>query len=1030
MQPTAPDPGTAPPDAAGAAPAGARDPASRLLTSRRSGGHRRLRWRHRARRRLRTARPGQHRGTPASARRLRAAADVTGAAVLLAALPWGLDRLAGPPLPGHWPGWQQVREFLASPLSGGTALTVLAGAAWLLWAVFAAAVIAEVTAVACGRPVPRLPAIAPVQALAATLAGTVVLTALHLPRTVGRAAQPPHAVPTATVTTAGPLLPGGAAGGAGLPGIAAWFPGTAGDRPPILWLDAARAAGTSGRARPDDLVHTVVAGDTLWDLARAYLGSGDRWHEIYDLNRGRPQPGGGTLTDPARIYPGWDLLIPAAGPHPPHGRRNPPGAGRPARHPRPPAPAATGSPGPARSTPAAGRPGARPPVPPAGVRLPSGALIGLGTAVVVSTAVALARIHRRRRYRPGTVLTSSLESAGSPPPVITALDRAARTPATGTPPADGTGPYGTDLDLDLDLDLDEPYGQPLPGPREAGRAAAAPAARLIPRQPPGQHGGLPAPRGPVPIGIRGGQEITADPAVLGGLGLTGPGAPAAARAILAGLLARPPRGQDGTPAQIIIPAADAARLLPSPAGQRAHPPIRGVLVPPALDTALDEAEAMIVRRARTADGDDGPQPIAVVLAAAPGPAAAQRLAGITRAGRDLGVAAILLGEWPHGTTCHITPGGLISSVTPPEADLAGAEAYHLEAADFAAILAQLDQARQIPGDDGPAAPGPPETAQPHLLSATWAPGPGQVTAPRRPGQQQPSAGAAGQGAGPGPAGTPVQISVLGPLQITAGGREIGTGLRKARELLAFLTVHGAGGATGEAISEALWPGAPPGHGTRQRNIALRKARELLRGATGLTTPMWITLTAGRYRLDPALAGADLWQFQAALEAARIAGDDQACLAALRQAVACYRGPLADGAGYDWAEPYAETARRRVLDAWARIAEILQPADPEQALSALEAALTHDPYNEYAYQQIMRLQAAAGRAGAVRRTLALLEARLSELNITPGASTRQLAAALLGTAEPPGSSSRSSGGGQRRPSPGPQPPAGQDERRSG
>ena len=53
---------------------------------------------------------------------------------------------------------------------------------------------------------------------------------------------------------------------------------------------------------------------------------------------------------------------------------------------------------------------------------------------------------------------------------------------------------------------------------------------------------------------------------------------------------------------------------------------------------------------------------------------------------------------------------------------------------------------------------------------------------------------------------------------------------------------------------------------------------------------------------------------------------------------------------------------------------------------------------------MRLQAAAGRADAVRRTLALLEARLGELEVTPGASTRQLAAALLGTAEPPSSGS--------------------------
>ena len=258
--------------------------------------------------------------------------------------------------------------------------------------------------------------------------------------------------------------------------------------------------------------------------------------------------------------------------------------------------------------------------------------------------------------------------------------------------------------------------------------------------------------------------------------------------------------------------------------------------------------------------------------------------------------------------------------------------------------------------------------------------------------------------------------MLGPLQITAGGREIGTGLRKARELLAFLTIH-PDGATGEAISEALWPGAPPGHGTRQRNTALRKARELLRTATGLTTPMWITLTAGRYRLDPALAGADLHRFQAALDAARTAGDDQARLAALRQAVACYRGPLADGAGYDWAEPYAETARRRALDAWARIAEILQSSDPEQALSALEAALTHDPYNEYTYQQIMRLQAAAGRADAVRRTFALLECRLGELDLAPGASTRQLAAALLGTGEPRNSGS-SSPAQPRSTSPGP------------
>ena len=113
----------------------------------------------------------------------------------------------------------------------------------------------------------------------------------------------------------------------------------------------------------------------------------------------------------------------------------------------------------------------------------------------------------------------------------------------------------------------------------------------------------------------------------------------------------------------------------------------------------------------------------------------------------------------------------------------------------------------------------------------------------------------------------------------------------------------------------------------------------------------------------------------------------------------YHGPLADGTGYDWAEPYAEQARRRALDAWTRIAEITAPRDPEQALAALETALGHDPYNEFVYQKIMRLQAAAGRPDAVRRTLSLLEARLGELGITPGPQTRTLAASLLGAPLP-------------------------------
>ena len=218
--------------------------------------------------------------------------------------------------------------------------------------------------------------------------------------------------------------------------------------------------------------------------------------------------------------------------------------------------------------------------------------------------------------------------------------------------------------------------------------------------------------------------------------------------------------------------------------------------------------------------------------------------------------------------------------------------------------------------------------------------------------------------------------MLGPLRITAAGREVSGGMRKARELLAFLAAH-PDGASGEAVGEALWPGAGPAAAAAQRNLALRKARELLRTATGLTAPMWILNASGRYRLDPALIGTDLQAFQRRPGPGPRRRRRDARLAACRAAVALYRGELAEGAGYDWAEPYAETARRRALDAWTAIAEILQPANPDQALSALETALGHDPYNEYLYVRIMRLQAAAGRPDAVRRTLGLLESRLAD-----------------------------------------------------
>ncbi len=57
--------------------------------------------------------------------------------------------------------------------------------------------------------------------------------------------------------------------------------------------------------------YRVRANDTLTSIARSQLGDASKYREIFDLNKGKPQPGGGSLTDPNLIQVGWVLQLPS-----------------------------------------------------------------------------------------------------------------------------------------------------------------------------------------------------------------------------------------------------------------------------------------------------------------------------------------------------------------------------------------------------------------------------------------------------------------------------------------------------------------------------------------------------------------------------------------------------------------------------------------------------------------------------------------------------------------------------------------------
>lgn len=235
-------------------------------------------------------------------------------ATLVVGVPLLLVREVGWPLPTTIPSWSEVSQSITTgAIEDATIIKALAGLVWLAWANFAAGVLVEASAIARDGVARRVAGLGPAQQLATNLLATISVAVALLAR------------PTTPAFAAGPAdlrvavqdsAPERSLAAVDLPdhqpGHARAAPHGAGTARGVAGGEPASVA-----AAVSNSTYEVQRGDTLWDLADRLFGDGMRWREIRDLNVGRQQPDGTTISaDTEDLRPGWTLRVSGHAPPP------------------------------------------------------------------------------------------------------------------------------------------------------------------------------------------------------------------------------------------------------------------------------------------------------------------------------------------------------------------------------------------------------------------------------------------------------------------------------------------------------------------------------------------------------------------------------------------------------------------------------------------------------------------------------------------------------------------------------------------
>ncbi|WP_236648450.1 BTAD domain-containing putative transcriptional regulator [Micromonospora sicca] len=458
-----------------------------------------------------------------------------------------------------------------------------------------------------------------------------------------------------------------------------------------------------------------------------------------------------------------------------------------------------------------------------------------------------------------------------------------------------------------------------------------------------------------------------------GVGLTGPGALAAARGVLVTVLLAGLRHPPGA-APIVITHTALTTLL-GPAAETVRHRLPGMRVATAVDDAvalLESSASPTCPATPPAQRQEGAPPVGahtppvLIIEALLTPATADRLAAAVTVGAGV---PVVLGEWSAGVTWQVDAAGHTHDLR--QLTQAGPRLCVLDQVATTDLLTVI----------GHAHPPPPHARLHHSPEPPRPRVPRQATGAETTSRPQATTSVeSGQ----------LDLRVLGEPTLLVQGEPVTIRRSAAMQILVVLTVH-RGGASSKQLVEAIWPGLPAHSLTGRLYTTLSDLRRTIRSACGQSV---IDHTDDRYRINPAHLDADLWRLQSAVQHAATAVTDHDT--AWQAVIDAYTGDLAAGYAWPWLEPAREATRRHIVDASVALAS--SESDPRRALALLQGGIRIDPYNEHLHLRAMKALAALGDHTGITDLCDSYTRRLAAAGLEPSGDLCD-AAARLSSAHP-------------------------------